>query len=219
MEIIGDTIHFKSNTEYYFTERDGKKPNTLRALDGIQRSNLMDWVLSTDNAKICIHRIGTYDTFTRKLVDVALPNMYTFQDGRLPVIFSWKHPDPSDEILSRAITHYGEPAQVLKCIEELAELGSELTTTIYSENNGEQAALDSINYQLCGIADMCKNTIKNLKTEEDCICHKSITSELADVSITTSQMLKIFSNREEFEKVKQAKLTRLADRINGGDSQ
>jgi hypothetical protein len=47
---------------------------------------------------------------------------------------------------------------------------------------------------------------------------KAITSELADVSITTQQMLKIFTTPEEFEKAKRAKLSRLAERMRG-DSQ
>jgi hypothetical protein len=43
--------------------------------------------------------------------------------------------------------------------------------------------------------------------------------ELADVSITTSQMLKIFTTPKEFEKIKQQRLSRLAKRMNGGADQ
>jgi hypothetical protein len=132
------------------------------------------------------------------------------------------------EILSRAISHYGEPAQVLKCIEELCELGIELCRSLesitetdydtYKETEEEinktelQNELASAFYRIKNMDGNDYTLDKRRQTE--------VTSELADVSITTQQMLKIFTTPEEFEKVKQAKLSRLVERMNGdGDSQ
>jgi hypothetical protein len=125
-----------------------------------------------------------------------------------------------DEILSSAIAHFGENAQVLKCIEELCELGIELCRSLESITETEeeinktelQNELASAFYQIKNMDGNDYTLDKRRQTE--------VTSELADVSITTQQMLKIFTTPEEFEKVKQAKLSRLVERMNGdGDSQ
>lgn len=125
-----------------------------------------------------------------------------------------------DEILSRAISHYGEPAQVLKCIEELAELIHELTTSIYSTHEVAGQSIQFISRASDTIADECRRFIlpynETLNKRQPDI--GKIVSELADVSITTSQMLKIFNCLEEVEKIKQEKLSRLEERM-GGDSQ
>jgi hypothetical protein len=126
----------------------------------------------------------------------------------------------SDEILSQAISHYGEPFQLLKCVEELAELGSELADHLTSTDPHVVNALQYIAGVLYNVRDECKSVTPEdeLHWKMEVPDTKAITSELADVSITTQQMLKIFTTPEEFEKAKRAKLSRLAERMRG-DSQ
>jgi hypothetical protein len=132
-------------------------------------------------------------------------------------------PPTEDEILSRAISHYGEPTQVLKCIEELAELGVELITALSGDSH--YFRIDAVELTRClnNVIDMCKyelpsdtSEIKLRVLSETDI--NDIASELTDVALTTSQMLKIFNCLEEVEKIKQEKLSRLEARM-GGDSQ
>lgn len=125
------------------------------------------------------------------------------------------------EILSRAISHYGEPAQVLKCIEELAELAVELCHPLYSRDEEDDCRLLYLERAAKAMRDYAKEiTCPFVGIHKKKIDHASVASELADVSITTSQMKKIFTTSDEFEKVKQAKLSRLVERMNGdGDSQ
>jgi hypothetical protein len=127
------------------------------------------------------------------------------------------------EILSRAISHYGEPAQVLKCIEELAELQIELIQsldTMVNEENKPWCHLHQIEQEARCIWHWTQEINQKDITMYDDIQVGKVVSELADVSITTSQMKKIFTTSDEFEKVKQAKLSRLVERMNGdGDSQ
>jgi hypothetical protein len=60
----------------------------------------------------------------------------------------------------------------------------------------------------------CKTaTIKNTDVVYDGELIDNIVSELADVFITATQTLKIFSTPEEFQKVKDIKLNRLKERI------
>jgi hypothetical protein len=127
------------------------------------------------------------------------------------------------EILSRAISHYGEPVQVLKCIEELAELQIELIQsldTMVNEENKPWCHLHQIEQEARCIWHWTQEINQKDITMYDDIQVGKVVSELADVSITTSQMKKIFTTSDEFEKVKQAKLSRLVERMNGdGDSQ
>jgi len=123
-----------------------------------------------------------------------------------------------EEILSSAISHYGEPAQVLKCIEELAELQIELIQsldTMVNEENKPWCHLHQIEQEARCIWHWTQEINQKDITMYDDIQVGKVVSELADVSITTSQMIKLFTTPEEFEKAKQAKLTRLADMISG----
>jgi hypothetical protein len=123
----------------------------------------------------------------------------------------------------KAIAHYGEPAQVLKCIEELAELQIELIQsldTMVNEENKPWCHLHQIEQEARCIWHWTQEINQKDITMYDDIQVGKVVSELADVSITTSQMKKIFTTSDEFEKVKQAKLSRLVERMNGdGDSQ
>jgi hypothetical protein len=121
--------------------------------------------------------------------------------------------DPSEEILSKAIAHYGEPAQVLKCIEELAELAEALVFTLNGDNR-ENIQYENIAFDMAVTKTACKTaTIKNTDVVYDGELIDNIVSELADVFITATQTLKIFSTPEEFQKVRDIKLNRLKERI------
>lgn len=123
-----------------------------------------------------------------------------------------------EEIFSRAIEHYGEPVQVLKCIEELAELGKQLCLAIKADNEKSDeyiVHMCSLFINIDGIA-RTPALVGCLEMDNHPVVEHLI-SELADVAITTTTMQKMFTTPEEFEKVKQAKLTRLIERINGDD--
>ena len=125
-----------------------------------------------------------------------------------------------DEILSSAIEHYGEPAQVLKCIEESVELALALSCTIVADNQYFKESMVRLTTVLNDAMYISKYEVPSTTSEikmytVNSESVKAIVSELADVSITTSQMIKLFTTPEEFEKAKQAKLSRLADMISG----
>jgi len=125
-----------------------------------------------------------------------------------------------DEILSSAIAHYGEPAQVLKCIEELAELMEVLADILASQSPDSNETRNICDHAAhIGIQCAVAQTKNNVHFSADGYDEKEhaewLVSELADVFITTSQMRKMFTTPEEFEKVKQFKLRRLADTISG----
>ncbi len=127
-------------------------------------------------------------------------------------------PPTEDEILSRAISHYGEPAQVLKCIEELAELSNDLLKSLETHDEVAQIWLDRLKDLSAEAAVIARHRVPRPKVVRKYTSY-GIISELADVDITTSQMRKMFTTPDEFEKAKQAKLSRLAKRMNRGDSQ
>lgn len=123
-----------------------------------------------------------------------------------------------DEILSSAIAHFGEPAQVLKCIEELAELTEALSISLNSCDEEDNYRLLYLERGARAIREYTRD-ITAVDLQKPKASHISeVVEELADVSITTQQMLKIFTTPEEFEKAKRAKLSRLAERMRG-DSQ
>ncbi len=124
-----------------------------------------------------------------------------------------------DEILSSAIAHFGENAQVLKCIEELAELIEALSISLNPRDYEDNYRRLYLERGARAIREYTRN-IATVNLQKPKTSHISeVIEELADVSITTSQMKKIFTTPEEFEKIKQQKLSRLAKRMNRGDSQ
>jgi hypothetical protein len=119
-----------------------------------------------------------------------------------------------EEILSKAIAHYGEPAQVLKCIEELAELQLSLYRTLASYRPSDQHLLNYIRDHAEDDITICKNiVVSELITSPYKI--DEVVLELADVEITTKQVRKILTTEEEFKKAKEFKLNRLEERIEG----
>jgi hypothetical protein len=205
---------FGSRPDYFHCERAGTKPNTVRAIDpeGIKYlKNNHIWKIRIFNTEY------PDEEFTRDITNVSLAEMYPLEDGRVLTVFSWKHPDSENEILSRAISHYGEPAQVLKCIEELAELAVELCHPLYSRDEEDDCRLLYLERAAKAMRDYAKEiTCPFVGIHKKKIDHASVASELADVSLTTTQMLKIFNCSEEVEKIKQEKLSRLEARM-GGD--
>lgn len=126
--------------------------------------------------------------------------------------------------LKKAISHYGEPGQVVKCIEELAELQAALCMHVKCLDKGDvltATVMGNISDHATYAIRACKEYLLVGEPKiriAGCSTHKHLVSELADVSITTSQMKLIFTTPEEFEKAKQEKLSRLEERMRG-DSQ
>ena len=127
--------------------------------------------------------------------------------------------DTEAEILSRAISHYGEPAQVLKCIEELAELINILIECHLTCDESEfitGVVLGNISIRSEYIAKACREYLPEIRATlrlENVEQTTMLAGELADVSLTTSQMLKIFNCSGEVERIKQEKLSRLEARM------
>lgn len=88
MNIIGDTIFFKSNPDVFIKERYGKKPNTVRQFDG------GEWVKLNNSMKslkrITITNNYTFEHFTRKLTDI---HQHYIENNHIDVevwVFSWR---------------------------------------------------------------------------------------------------------------------------------
>jgi hypothetical protein len=88
MDIFGDTIFFKSNPDVFIKERYGKKPNTVRQLDG------GEWVELNNSMKslkrITIINNDTFEQFTRKLTDI---HQHYIENNHIDVevwVFSWR---------------------------------------------------------------------------------------------------------------------------------
>jgi hypothetical protein len=156
-------------------------------------------------------------------ISVGIPVLYQSVFNARDLLPESVSENKEEEIRTEAIKHYGKPAQVLKCIEELAELQIELIQsldTMVNEENKPWCHLHQIEQEARCIWHWTQEINPKDITMYDDIRVDKIVSELADVSITTSQMKKIFTTSDEFEKVKQAKLSRLVERMNGdGDSQ
>jgi hypothetical protein len=205
--IADDAVFFESVETHYTTEFTGETPNTIRALSKDEIVELKQ----SGVRHIVIGRKNEATAFRREITNIKVADMYKLDDGRIPVVISWKHPDSSEKILSKAIAHYGEPAQVLKCIEELAELAEALVFTLNGDNR-ENIQYENIAFDMAVTKTACKTaTIKNTDVVYDGELIDNIVSELADVFITATQALKIFSTPEEFQKVKDIKLNRLKE--------
>jgi hypothetical protein len=209
-----NTIIFDAIDPHYDDYKNGKPACTIRGMTEQELTRISN----VDIKNIEIVKDGCLNTlFRREITNIKIADMYKLDDGRTPVVISWKHPDPADEILSSAIAHYGEPAQVLKCIEELAELQLSLYRTLASYRPSDQHLLNYIRDHAEDDITICKNiVVSELITSPYKI--DEVVLELADVEITTKQVRKILTTEEEFKKAKEFKLNRLEERIEG-DSQ
>jgi hypothetical protein len=81
MDVLDDTIFFKSIPAMYKKERSGEKPNTVRV---IENDEIVQHV--EDFHKINITNIHTNENFTRTLEDVST----SLIKGTRIFIFSWR---------------------------------------------------------------------------------------------------------------------------------
>jgi hypothetical protein len=209
--IADDAVFFESVEPHYTTEFTGETPNTIRALSKDEIVELKQ----SGVRHIVIGRKNEATAFRREITNIKVADMYKLDDGRIPVVISWKHPDSSEKILSKAIAHYGEPAQFLKCCEECMELALELVDSVTAKDNRAVNSLQYIGGALANSIDEIKaiELSEGLRWKSTVRDVKAITSELADVDITTKQVRKILTTEKEFQKVKDIKLNRLKERI------
>ena len=87
MKIHGNTIHFKSDGYWYAKEKSGKKPNTVRLLDPLQRSQVEQWFSTNDPAYIrIVNKDYEWESFERILTDVSCVGQIA---GYFVYVFSW----------------------------------------------------------------------------------------------------------------------------------
>ena len=83
MEIIDNTIYFKSNIMFYSKEAHGVKPNTIRTLAEFDHESLINNIFTLEFIQITSADDNT-KMFKRQLSDISRFNENTF-------IFSWFH--------------------------------------------------------------------------------------------------------------------------------
>lgn len=123
-----------------------------------------------------------------------------------------------EEILSKAIAHYGEPAQVLKCIEELAELGIELSGTITADNKYFRKDMVDLVRCLTNVVNFCKYDIPSTTSEIRMLPpneerYSDIAQETADVRIMLQQLEMFLVSPEEVHDQIDFKVKRLEKRM------
>jgi len=162
---------------------------------------------------IVIGRKNEVTAFRRKLsCKPKIAEVYRFNDGRIPVVFSWKHPSEHSVTLQKAIAHYGEPAQVLKAIEELAELIEAINE--YCECHWE----GFYTRQIANASELIK-TFAALEIQENNhfqeyrtpISKKAIATEIADVRIMLQQLEMFLVKPEEVQEQIDFKVKRLEE--------
>ena len=117
-----------------------------------------------------------------------------------------------DEKYRSIIDHYGEPAQVLKAIEEMAELQEYLLEVLYSTDHRVARGLSNITTDVTVTKVACKNmNVGSLcigSMDKDCIQNTKL--ECADVENMLSQLRIIFGSWED---KRVEKLDRTMERI------
>ena len=117
-----------------------------------------------------------------------------------------------DEKYRAIIEHYGEPAQVLKAIEEMAELQEYLLEVLYSTDHRVARGLSNITTDVTVTKVACKNmNVGSLcigSMDKDCIQNTKL--ECADVENMLSQLRIIFGSWED---KRVEKLDRTMERI------
>ena len=81
------SVSFKSLPEYYEKEYDGRKPNTIRAVDkgDCRFHSLRKWAETGELGNICIINAKTGEAFMREITDISYWGDF--------VIISWRHKD------------------------------------------------------------------------------------------------------------------------------
>lgn len=131
-----------------------------------------------------------------------------------------KNIDDTNRILLKVIAHYGEPAQVLKCIEELAELGIELSGTITADNKYFRKDMVDLVRCLTNVVNFCKYDIPSTTSEIRMLPsneerYSDIVQETADVRIMLQQLEMFLVSPEEVHDQIDFKVKRLEERIEG----
>jgi len=89
MNVINDTIYFKSTDEFYFKEKKGIKPNTVRCpINYGDASYIIDFKQRIKNETLFIqiaNSINPHLTFKRTIRDISKVPNSTFW------VFSWFH--------------------------------------------------------------------------------------------------------------------------------
>lgn len=96
-------------------------------------------------------------------------------------------------VLKVTISHYGEQRQVVKAIEELAELQKELSKFIGGCMDGSFVNNTDVRDRTVGL----------------------VTAEMADVYVMLEQLQMIFGNKTAVEAIIESKVTRLKHRVEG----
>lgn len=113
----------------------------------------------------------------------------------------------------QAIATFGEPHQILKCIEELQELTIELAASLSTENGCDEIDRLSIIRRAIATAEVAKAGFKVHKKEIDVEHLARIVYEVADVAITLDQIMVIFNLESQFAGAVDEKKDRLRDMI------
>ena len=102
MRIIDDTIIFKSANVYYYKEKSGLKPNTVRLIqEGSEVEEFIPWAYPPDwphSPKRYIQIENVHDAticFSREVTDVS--TIASLLGYRIFVI-SWKHPEKEERV-------------------------------------------------------------------------------------------------------------------------
>ena len=83
MKITGNIVTFRSISEYYKKEVDGKKANTIRIIS--DEEDILIQMSELDYIKII--NVETNDVFYRRLTDITR----FIHNDMIIYIFSWKH--------------------------------------------------------------------------------------------------------------------------------
>lgn len=118
-----------------------------------------------------------------------------------------------EEILRKAIYTYGEPARVIKAIEELAELIEELCYAVHSPDGETDKMIEYVSELAREINIRSSEQIRgNLVIDKHYA--DNVGEEHADVSIMLEQLKLIFDPAGiEFTKARQFKLNRVKERL------
>ena len=89
MEIIDDTIFFKSSALFYELEQSDKKRNTVRLLNEEEYNKLSDWINGYSEKWITISENDSpVITFLRKLTDISCISKEILFNNYI-YVFSW----------------------------------------------------------------------------------------------------------------------------------
>lgn len=210
-KIRGNKIIFDAINPHYEDYKNGEPACTIRGFADDELKLLKN--SSLESIEIFLKE-DAFVCFSREITNIKIADMYKLDDGRTPVVISWEHPSEHTETLQKAITHYGEPVQVLKAIEELAELIEAINE--YCECHWEGFYTRRIanaselikTFAALGIQE--NNHYQEYRTP---ISKKAIATEIADVRIMLQQLEMFLVKPEEVQEQIDFKVKRLEERM------